>query len=59
MRISDDLGFYVHLISQTLKDTKSFLILVLMVLITFANALYILEIANHPSAAVSDDTALT
>ena len=58
MRISDDLGFYVYLIIETLKDTKSFLILVLMVLITFANALYILEIANHPSAAVSDDTAL-
>ena len=31
----------------------------LMVLITFANALYILEIANHPSDAVSDKTALT
>ena len=59
MRIFDELGFYVYLIIETLKDTKSFLILVLMVLITFANALYILEIANHPSAAFSDDTALT
>ena len=29
-----------------------------MVLITFANALYILEIANHAEASVSDDTAL-
>jgi len=48
MRIFDELGFYVYLIIETLKDTKSFLILVLMVLITFANALYILEIANHP-----------
>ena len=59
MRIFDDLGFYVYLIIETLKDAKSFLILVLMVLITFANALYILEIANHPSAAVSDDTEST
>jgi len=59
MRIFDDLGFYVYLIIETIKDTKSFLILVLMVLVTFANALYILEVANHPSADVSDDTALT
>ena len=59
MRLFDDLGFYVYLIIETLKDTKSFLILVLMVLITFANALYILEVANNPSAAVSNDTALT
>ena len=58
MRIFSDLGFYVYLILETLRDTKYFLILVLMVLITFANALYILEIANHPTATVSDDTAL-
>ena len=58
MRIFSDLGFYVYLILETLRDTKHFLILVMMVLITFANALYILEIANHAEASVSDDTAL-
>jgi hypothetical protein len=58
MRIFSDLGFYVYLILETLRDTKHFLILVLMVLITFANALYILEIANHAEVNVSDDTAL-
>jgi len=59
MRIFDGLGFYVYLIIETLKDMKSFLILVLIVLITFANALYILEIANNTKSAVSEDTALT
>jgi hypothetical protein len=40
-------GWYVYLIQKTLTDIKYFLVLVLMVLITFANALYIFEIANN------------
>jgi len=52
------LGFYVYLILETLKDIKYFLILVLLVLITFANAIYIMEIRNHPTASVFSDTKL-
>lgn len=39
-------GWYVYLIQKTLTDIKYFLVLMLMVLITFANALYIFEIAK-------------
>jgi len=46
------------LILETLTDIKYFLILVSLVLLTFANALYILEIANHPTASVFSDTKL-
>jgi len=58
MRIVRNLGFYVYLIIETLKDIKYFLVLVLLVLANFANALYTLEIANHPTDSVFSDNKL-
>ena len=47
LRIFDNTSFYVGLIYQTLVSIKSFLILILLILLTFGNATTIQSIGRY------------
>ena len=47
LRLFDSTSFYVRLIIETLFDIKYFIILFIIILLTFGNALYILSIGKE------------
>ena len=47
LRLFDSTSFYVRLIVETISDIKYFIILFVIILLTFGNALYILSIGKE------------
>jgi len=59
MRLFPELAYYVKLISQTILDSMSFSLLVLIILISFANFFYIINRNNEEGGDVNYVTEVT
>jgi hypothetical protein len=59
MRLFPELAYYVKLISQTILDSMSFSLLVLIILISFANFFYIINRNNEEGGEVNYVTEVT
>ena len=59
MRLFPELAYYVKLISQTILDSMSFSLLVLIILISFANFFYIINRNNEEGGSVNYVTEVT